>query len=296
MTGTGLHSGQPVVLRIRPAASGQGITFLRTDVTGPSAQIPARWDMVVPSRLCTIVANDEGTEVSTVEHVMAALAGCGIHNAVVELNGPEAPILDGSAAEYVAAILDAGIVEQRAPIEIIEITREISVQQGQSWARLSPSADFQMDYRIEFVDPAIGNQSMVLNLANGTFVRELSDSRTFCRMADVDKMRAAGLAKGGTLDNALVVEGDRVLTPGGARHADEPVRHKMLDALGDLALAGAPVLGRFTAHRGGHALTNRLLRHLFATPDAYRIRSASREETARLPGIGLHAEDLRAVA
>ena len=295
-SGPGLHSGSAVRIRIRPAPTGHGIKFCRVDIDDADPLVPASWSDVVPSRLCTVLANDDGVEASTVEHVMAALAGCGVHNALVEIDGPELPILDGSAAPYVAAILRTGLAEQDQPITVLEITREISVRQGPTWARIAPGPGFQIDFRIEFPDQAIGQQSKLLDLANGTFVRELCDSRTFCRLADVEAMRAAGLARGGTLANALVVDGDEILTPGGARHNDEAVRHKMLDALGDLALAGAPILGRFTAHRGGHALTNRLLHRLFASPDAYRLRPATAAEALRLPGIGVHQGDLRAVA
>jgi UDP-3-O-[3-hydroxymyristoyl] N-acetylglucosamine deacetylase len=237
---------------------------------------------VPESRLCTRLDGDTGASVSTVEHVMAALAGCGIHNAMVEVDGPEVPILDGSAAPFVRGILDAGIQQQDAPIHAIEVTREITVTDGPASASLTPADGLEMDFSIDFADAAIGRQRRVANLANGRFVREYCDSRTFCRQADVDAMHAAGLALGGTYDNAVVVDGDVVLSPGGLRHADEAVRHKMLDALGDLALAGAPLLARYTGVRAGHMLTNRLLRALFATPGAARVVECS-ARTGRAP-------------
>ncbi|MDG3042288.1 UDP-3-O-acyl-N-acetylglucosamine deacetylase [Roseicyclus marinus] len=294
-TGVGLHTGGPVRMIVRPKAAHMGLWFQRTDLEG-SAPIPARYDVVPMSRLCTKLQGEDGAEVSTVEHVMAALAGCGIHNAHVELDGPEAPILDGSAAPFVRAFLDAGIVRQSAPIHAIEILREVAVSEGDAWASLSPAPGLEMDFTIDFEDAAIGRQRRVASLANGRFVRELCDSRTFCRQADVDAMWAAGLALGGTYENAVVVDGGVVLSPGGLRHADEAVRHKMLDALGDLALAGAPILGRYTGVRAGHMMTNQLLRALFSRPDAWRFVECTPEQAARLPGMGVKVADLADVA
>ena len=258
--------------------------------------VPARWDAVVPSKLCTLIANGAGTSVSTIEHIMAALAGCGIHNALIEINGPEVPILDGSAMQFVEGILAKGIRPLSAPLRAFRILKTVEVQDGLAWARLEPAERMEMDFRIDFTDAAIGRQSRRMSLANGAFVRELCDSRTFCRQVDVDLMQANGLALGGTLENAVVVDGDRVLTPGGFRHADEPLRHKMLDAVGDLCLAGAPILGRYVGNRSGHAMTNRLLRALFADPDAFRLIEAGPAAHDLLPGIGVHRADLLAVA
>jgi UDP-3-O-[3-hydroxymyristoyl] N-acetylglucosamine deacetylase len=293
-TGLGLHSGAPVTMTVRPAAADHGIWFQRVDVTGTDARVPARWDAVVPSKLCTLVANAAGTSVSTIEHVMAALAGCAIQNAVIEIDGPEVPILDGSAAPFVDGFLSAGIVALDAPVRAIRVLRAVEVRDGDAVARLEPSDMLEIDFRIDFAEAAIGQQSKKLNMANGAFVRELSDSRTFCRNSDVIAMRARGLALGGTLENAVVFEGDQVLSPGGLRHSDEPVRHKMLDALGDLALAGAPILGRYTGVRAGHAMTNRLLRVLFATPGAWMEQDCEGLTGGKLPGVGVHRGDLPA--
>ncbi|MDG4647679.1 UDP-3-O-acyl-N-acetylglucosamine deacetylase [Roseibacterium sp. SDUM158017] len=294
-TGVGLHTGRLVRMTIRPRAANMGLWFRRIDLPG-APFIPARYDRVPESRLCTRLDGDSGASVSTVEHVMAALAGCGIHNALVELDGPEVPILDGSAAPFVRGILDAGIQRQDAPIHAIAVLREITVTEGEASASLSPAEGLEMDFAIDFADAAIGRQRRVANLANGRFVREYCDSRTFCRQADVDAMRAAGLALGGTYDNAVVVDGADVLSPGGFRHADEAVRHKMLDALGDLALAGAPLLARYSGVRAGHMLTNRLLRRLFATPGAVRFVECNAQQAAGLPGVGVNAGDLAHVA
>jgi UDP-3-O-[3-hydroxymyristoyl] N-acetylglucosamine deacetylase len=227
---------------------------------------------------------------------MAALAGCGVHNVLVDIDGPEVPILDGSAASFVRGIVEVGLRRLSAPLRAIKVLHDVSVSHGDATATLSPSTTLQIDFEIAFDDAAIGRQKKTLNMANGAFVRELCDSRTFCRSADVDAMRANGLALGGSVENAVVVDGDQVLTPGGLRHADEAVRHKMLDALGDLYTAGAPILGRYTGTRSGHALTNKLLRALFAQPDAWRWVDCDVKTAARLPGVGVSMADLDAVA
>lgn len=279
-------------MKIHPAPVGHGIWFLRSDVTVGDARIPAVWDAVVPSKLCTLIANDAGVSVSTIEHVMAALAGSAISNALIEVDGPEVPILDGSAALFVEGMLTAGILVQDAPVMAIRVLKSVEVRDGDAMARLEPSEMLEIDFRIDFAEAAIGQQAKVLNMANGAFVRELSNSRTFCRNADVIAMRERGLALGGTLENAVVFDGSDVLSPGGLRHADEPVRHKMLDAMGDLALAGAPILGRYTGVRAGHALTNKLLRALFAQPDAWALQDCEAHMGGKLPGVGVHHGDL----
>lgn len=294
-SGVGLHSGRAARVVVQPQAANMGIWFARSDLP-EAALIPAHYTNVPQSRLCTKLRGEDGAEVSTVEHLMAALAGCGIHNALIEVDGPELPILDGSAAPFVRAILAAGIQSQAAPIHAIEILRDITVADGDSHATLSPAAGLEMDFTIDFEDAAIGRQRRFAHLANGRFVREFCDSRTFCRKADVDAMWAAGLALGGTYENAVVVDGETVLSPGGLRHTDEAVRHKMLDALGDLALAGAPILGRYTGVRAGHMLTNQLLRALFSKPDAWRLVECTPAQAASLPGIGVTGADLAHVA
>ena len=277
---------------VNPASADYGIWFRRTDLVGVDPLVPARWDAVIPSRLCTLLGNAAGATVSTVEHIMAALAGCGIHNALIEIDAGEVPILDGSAEQFVKAFLARGLREQTAPVRAVQILKSVEVREGDALARLDPSDMLEIDFRIDFEDSAIGTQAKSLSMANGAFVRELCNSRTFCRQQDVDDMRARGLALGGTLDNALVIEGDRVLTPGGLRHDDEPVRHKMLDALGDLSLAGGPILGRYTGIRAGHALTNRLLRALFARPDSFRVMDCGAQAGRKLPGAGVVPADL----
>lgn len=294
--GVGLHSGKPVTLHVRPAPAFHGIVFRRTDILGRNPLIPALWSNVIQEPLNTRIENQDGVTVSTIEHLMAALAGTGVHNALIDVDGPEIPILDGSSAPFVRAFVSMGLTHLDAPLRAIEILEEVQVGHGASRASLSPATSLQIDFSIDFADQAIGQQKKTLNLANGTFVRELCDSRTFCRQADVDAMHARGLALGGSLENAVVVDGDAVLTPGGFRHNDEPVRHKMLDALGDLYTAGAPILGRYTGERAGHAMTNQLLRALFAKRSAWRWVDCDVKIAARLPGCGVSQADLAAVA
>ena len=294
--GMGLHGGRPVRMDVRPAPVDHGIVFRRTDVRGAAGYVPARWDLADQTPLCTRIINEHGVSVSTIEHVMAALAGLGIRNALVELNGPEVPILDGSAAPFVRKLLQAGIREQGGKLYLLKILKPVEVRNGDAVARLEPSEGFHIDFEIDFDVAAIGHQRRALNLKNGAFVTTLCDSRTFCRQSDVDMMRSKGLALGGTTENAVVFDGDEVVSPGGLRHTDEPVRHKMLDALGDLSLAGMPILGRYRGIRSGHATTNRLLRALFARPDAYEIIECKPSMLHSLPGAGVRVSDLARLA
>ncbi len=292
--GFGLHSGLPVRMQVAPAPVDHGIVFVRTDLPEGRNRIPATIAHWVAARLCTRLENIDGASVATVEHLMAALAGCGIHNACIRLDGPEVPILDGSAAPFLRSLIAAGLREQRAPVHVIRIVRPIEVRDGDAVARLEPADGVLMSFEIDFPDAAIGHQRKTLDLANGTVLRELGDSRTFCRRADVEAMQAAGLALGGSYDNAVVVEGAEVLSPGGLRHIDEPVRHKMLDALGDLAVAGAPIVGHYTGIRAGHALTGRLLRAVLDDPSCFIRQPCTAELWRRLPG-GLRSADALAL-
>ncbi|OUS38705.1 UDP-3-O-[3-hydroxymyristoyl] N-acetylglucosamine deacetylase [Rhodobacterales bacterium 56_14_T64] len=286
--GVGLHSGQAVKMTLRPAAAGHGISFKRTDIALGDTVIPARWDLVERTALCTRLINDAGVTVSTVEHIMAALAGCGVHNALVELDGPEVPIVDGSSAPFVRGIMAQGLRRLAAPVVAYEILKPVTVEHNGAKATLMPSDRTRIEFHIDFTEEAIGRQSKSLDLRNGAFARELCDSRTFCSRSDVEAMQANGLALGGVPgENAVVFDGKRVESGPGLRHGDEPVRHKMLDALGDLALIGGPLIGHYVGERAGHALTNTLLRELFATPGAVRQVTCDAAMTARLPGQGL---------
>ena len=268
--GIGLHTGARIRLELRPAPAGTGIVFHRTD---RGADIPAQFENVGDTRLCTVLCDPTAPDVrvGTVEHVMAALAACGIDNAVVAVDGPELPVLDGSSAPFVFLVDCAGTVEQDGPTRMIEVLRPVRVSAGEAFAELRPAiaGGFEMAVSIEFPAAAIGRQALTLQLTESSFRRDLAAARTFAMAGDIAGLQAAGLAQGGSLDNALVVDGDRVLNPGGLRMREEFVRHKMLDAVGDLALAGAPMKARFIAHRPGHALNNRLLRALFADRSAW---------------------------
>lgn len=296
-SGTGLHSGRRVRMAVHPASAEYGIWFRRTDVIGRDPMVQAHWSTVENAKLCTEISNAQGVRVATIEHLMAALAGCGIHNALIEIDGPEVPILDGSSAPYASAFLARGVRELPASLRCFEILKPVEVREGPAYARIEPADTLEIDFEIDFADAAIGHQRKRLTMANGAFLRELSDCRTFCRQADVEAMQAQGLALGGSPgENAVVFDGDKVLSPGGLRRSDEPVRHKMLDALGDLALAGAPILGRYIGNRAGHAMTNRLLRALFADPGAYRLIECDEARRRRLPGAGVNRADIPAVA
>ncbi len=290
--GVGLHTGLNSKLIVMPADIEFGICFKRIDIKFGDNCVPASWDNIVTSDLCTRLANSEGITVSTVEHLMAALAGCGINNALIEIDGPEVPILDGSAVAFVKEILRTGIKLQNHPVKAIRILKKIDYKKKLAWAKLEPSENPIISFSIEFSDEAIGAQSKTLDMSNGSFVRELCDSRTFCSYSTVESMRSKGLALGGTYKNALVVEGKDVLSPGGLRHSDEPVRHKMLDALGDIALAGYPIIGHYSGYRAGHGITHGLLRKLFSDPKNYDIISCDKEKVDNLPGSGVKLSEV----
>ena len=266
--GIGVHSGRRAQLHLIPAAPDHGIVFRRVDI---GVDIPARFDHVVDTRFCTVLghAADKRARVGTVEHLMAALSACGVDNALVEVDGPEVPILDGSANPYVFLIDCAGRVAQDAPRRVIEVHRTVRVSDGAAWAELrpAPARGFEMAMSIDFAAAAIGSQALSVRLTADTFRRDIALARTFTMAADVERLRENGLALGGSLDNAVVVDGARVLNPSGLRRPDEFVRHKLLDAVGDLALAGSPLQARFVASRSGHTLNNKLLHALFAEPD-----------------------------
>ena len=273
--GVGLHSGRRVRLELLPAPAGTGIVFRRSDL---GLDIPARFDHVIDTRLFTELGLPSRPEprVGTVEHVMAALAGAGVHNAIVVVDGPEVPIHDGSAASALFLIDCAGIVDQPEFAPAIEVLRPVRVAQGEAFAELRPFPfAFDMAMSIAFDAAAIGRQALTLQLTPESFRAELSRARTITLASEIEQLRAAGLALGGSLDNAVVVDGARVVNPSGLRMRDEFVRHKLLDAVGDLALAGAPLRARFVGHRTGHTLNNKLLRALFADDANWRLQPAT---------------------
>jgi UDP-3-O-[3-hydroxymyristoyl] N-acetylglucosamine deacetylase len=269
--GVGLHSGQRVNLTLHPAGPGTGIVFRRTDL---GVDVPARYDLVTETCLCTSIGVPGSKQacVGTVEHLVAALSSVGVDNVLVEIDGPEVPVLDGSAAPFLFLIDCAGVVDQAAARQVIEVLRPVRVESGEAFAELRPAPfGLELAISIDFPAEAIGRQALTLRLTEESFRAELAASRTFTQRADIEAMQEAGLARGGSLTNAVVVDGPNVLNPEGLRQPDEFVRHKMLDAVGDLGLAGGAIQGRFVAHRTGHTLNNALLRALFADASAWRI-------------------------
>ena len=264
--GIGLHCGQPVSMMLRPAAPDTGIVFRRLDA---GAEIRAVWHNTVESALSTVLSNGEGIQIGTIEHLMAALAGGGIDNAIVELDGPEVPIMDGSAAPFLQIIERAGTVAQDAARRAIKVLRPVRAGANGASVELLPDHGFSMSFEIDFDNPLIRRQDIVMSFEPETFKAELAPARTFGLLNDLPRLRAAGLARGGSLDNAVVVHGGRVLNDGGLRFADEFVRHKLLDAFGDLYLAGGPIIGHFRGQRSGHSLTRQLLAALFADRTAW---------------------------
>lgn len=269
LSGIGLHSGAETTLRILPADAQAGITFVRTDVTDRDNRIPARYDHVVDTRLCTVLGNGSGVTVGTVEHLMAGLAACGIDNAIVMLDGPEVPIMDGSAEPFISAIQAVGLKTQAAPRRGIKILRPVTVMDGDKSVTLSPGIGSRFRMAIDFAHPAIGAQSYEIDMFGGQFAQDVADSRTFGFLHEVAALRAQGLALGGSLENAIVLDQHHVLNADGLRHKDEFARHKVLDAVGDLYLGGGPIIGIYDGIKAGHALNNNILRALFAERGAW---------------------------
>jgi UDP-3-O-[3-hydroxymyristoyl] N-acetylglucosamine deacetylase len=275
-TGIGLHSGQPVTLTLAPAPADAGVTFVRMDL---SVEIPARNEFVLDTRLNTTVGIGNA-RVSTVEHVMAALQGMGIDNCRVEVDGPEMPVLDGSAAPFVCMIKEAGVQVLRAGRRFVIIDKPVEIRDGDKLARLEPSDAFRVSFTADFNHPLITNQTLELTVSDRTFEREIARARTFCFRRDIEKMQSMGLAKGGSLENAVVVDDFSIVNPEGLRYADEFVRHKVLDAVGDLALLGLPVVGALTAVKSGHAMNQALVKKVLADPECHRIVRVSGEAEA----------------
>ncbi len=259
---------------ILPSPADSGITFVRTDLKGDN-RVAATGLNVVATRLGTVIGNEAGATVSTIEHLMAAMAALGVDNAVVELDGPEVPIMDGSAQPFVQMIEHAGVRRQEAPRRYIEILDTVEVADGDKRATLSPASRFEMAFEIAFDSPVVGRQRVDLPIDEASFREELADCRTFGFLHEVEALRAAGLARGGSLENAVVIDGDVILNPEGLRRPDEFVRHKALDAVGDLYVLGHPVIGRFEGIKAGHSVNNAVVRALLARPDAWRLTNLS---------------------
>ena len=267
-------------MTLRPASPNTGIVFRRVDA---GAEIPALWRNTADATLCTMLSNGDGIAIKTIEHLMAALAGSAVDNVIVELDGAEVPAMDGSAAPFLALIDRVGTVVQPAPRRAIKVLKPVEIANQGARAALLPDHGFSMSFEIAFANPLIGAQDMSVTFEPDTFRAELSRARSFGMIDDVERLRAAGLVQGGSLENAVVISGDRVLNRGGLRYADEFVRHKLLDAYGDLYLAGGPIIGHFRGSRSGHAHTRMLLAALFADPDAWCATTLA--DTAALPAM-----------
>ena len=282
-TGVGLHSGEKVFLTLRPAAVDTGIVFRRVDLE-PTVELPASAGLVTETMLCTGLSKGAG-KVMTVEHLMSAFAGLGIDNAYVDLSAPEVPIMDGSAGPFVFLLQSAGIVDQSAPKRFMRILRPVEVSDGDKVARFVPHDGFRLDFTVEFNHPAIptAQSRAVVDFSSEAYIREVSRARTFGFMRDLEFMRERNLGLGGSMDNAIVLDEFRVLNDDGLRYADEFVRHKILDAVGDLYLAGHPIIGAYEARKSGHALNNKLVRALLAEQAAWE--EVTFEDAASAPAV-----------
>ncbi len=277
-TGVGLHSGNKVTLAIRPAPVNTGIVFMRTDLE-PAVAIPAKADQVRETMLCTVLMNDDGVKIQTIEHLFAALAGLGIDNAIIDVDAPEIPIMDGSASPFVYLLQSAGVAQQASPKKYLRIKKPLKVEDGDKWAMLSPHQGFKVDFRIEFDHPEIARsqQHMVMDFSTSGFIKDISRARTFGFMRDIEYLRANNLALGGSMENAVVLDEFKVLNPDGLRYDDEFLKHKILDAFGDLYVAGHAIVGEFTAFKTGHALNNKLVRALLAQQESWELVSYEQE-------------------
>ena len=269
VTGVGVHSGLAVNLTLGPASIDAGYIFVRTGLDGRDREVQATAESVISTEFATVLGDREGPLVSTAEHVLAALRGMGVDNATIEVDGSEVPIMDGSAAPFLHLVERAGIIAQDEPRRAVKILKPVAVSDGDAMAVLLPDHGFSLSFEIDFANPLINRQDMAVTPDPDTFKTELAPARTFGLLDDLPRLQAAGLGRGGSLDNVVVVSGSRVLNHGGLRYADEFVRHKLLDAIGDLYLAGGPIIGHFRGVRSGHALTRQLLAALFADHDAW---------------------------
>lgn len=283
--GTGLHSGKVVHMSICPAPEGTGIKFIRTDIDGSESEILASYLNVSDTTLCTRLSNQSGISVSTIEHLMAAFWGCNIDNAIVEIDGSEVPIMDGSSEPFVFLLECAGIVKQGAPRRIIEVLKPVEIVEGNRRAAIMPSDSFSVSLEIDFGDSVVSSQSCVFNSTDVSFKTDLCRARSFCFEHEVSIMREKGLAQGGSLDNAIVVGDNGILNQGGLRYQDEFVRHKVLDCIGDFYLTGAQLMGRFVGFRSGHEMNNKLLRKFFEDRTAWQeVRYVDEAAVSRFAG------------
>ena len=299
VSGVGTHSGAKATLTLKPAQANSGIVFVRTDITDRDNVVPAKWNSVVDTRLCTIIANKAGVTVSTVEHVLSACAALGLDNAVIEVDGPEVPIMDGSARDFVTALDKAGLQRQNAPRRILRVKKTVSYQEGDKEIYLSPADGQYFGFEIDFANPVIGRQKYTHQMKEEIYRKEIASARTFGFVHEVEQLRKMGLARGSSLENAIGIDGDKILNPEGLRFPNEFVRHKILDAIGDLYLCGMQIMGHYHGVKAGHAMNNKLMHVLFSQPDAFEI--VELEEPSRLRAVPAgvvygHQEQIAAVA
>jgi UDP-3-O-[3-hydroxymyristoyl] N-acetylglucosamine deacetylase len=269
-TSVGLHTGRKISMTVKPAGVNEGITFIRKDVTGENKRIKASIENVSDTTLATTIGNN-GTAISTIEHLLSALRGMGIDNAEIEIDGPEVPVMDGSALPFVNMLKNAGILEQDRGKQFLVIKKAVSVSDGEGWAQLLPASKFRITYEIHFDHPLIGRQTYDLDLSEVAYENEICFARTFGFLKDVEYLQARGLALGGSLKNAVVLDDKQIINKEGLRHPSEFVKHKILDAIGDLYLIGMPIMGHFKAFKSGHKLHFMLLKELLAQPESWQI-------------------------
>jgi UDP-3-O-[3-hydroxymyristoyl] N-acetylglucosamine deacetylase len=286
--GIGVHNGQQVTLTLHPADADTDIVFIRTEaVQGRDVEIPALWSHVSATDLCTMVGDPKGASIATIEHLMAALRGLGVDNVVVEIDGPEVPVMDGSSGDFIEAIDQVGLVTKAARRRYVKVLKPVRVELAGGWAELRPYDGQRYEVTIDFADPVIGRQSIGVDLTPRTFRDQVSRARTFGFVKDLEKLLPMGLCRGSSLENSVAIKDGRVLNPEGLRWADEFVRHKLLDAIGDLALSGAPLLGLYRSYRGGHRMNHLTLKALLSDPTAWTLVDAPSRAAAAAPAAEL---------
>ena len=293
LEGKGLHFGKDAKVIVHPASADHGIVFKRTDLKDNQAYVKASFENVSKTYLRTQLTNSMGVSIITAEHILAAFAGLGIHNALIELNEAEVPIFDGSSRIFVKAILEAGVSELEKKTKLYKVVNSIRVGNPDAWAELRPANTFSINFEMNWPGTALSKQSLDMPIVNGAFVREICDSRTFCRKSDVTRLKNEGFALGGGIENAIVVGENEMTVQDGLRYPDECIRHKILDALGDLSLVGRPILGKFTSYSGGHGLTNLLLRECFKRGDIFVSKDFSDGDRDKLPGFDISESDTK---
>ncbi|MEP1444399.1 MAG: UDP-3-O-acyl-N-acetylglucosamine deacetylase [Hyphomicrobiales bacterium] len=294
--GKGVHGNQAVSMTLKPAPANTGIVFVRTSGEGRNIEIRARHDFVGATELCTIIGDPSDLFVATIEHLMAALAALSVDNLIIDITGPEVPVMDGSSAVFIEEICDVGLIAQAARRKYIKIENPIRVEMDGSWAEFQPHDGCEFDVEIDFPDPAIGNQRFITELTGDRFNREIARARTFGFMKDVEKLWKAGYALGSSFENSVVIGDDGIMNPEGLRFEDEFVRHKLLDAVGDIALAGAPILGRYRSYRGGHKLNFLMVKALFEHQDCWSYHELARSGFTAAPLTNIGVEPAVALA